>query len=132
MSEAAQPASSVREPQQAPAGRIDDADLAVEIDDDEAGREARDDLQAQPLGGLGPRRHRTLLRLELRDRVLERRRQQRVLHAALTIVATHVARGGRKAQHGEHEDGDEAADDARQPDQGVGLATHGVIARASG
>jgi hypothetical protein len=35
---------AVREPEQAPAGRIDDADLAVEIDDDETGGEARDDL----------------------------------------------------------------------------------------
>ena len=56
----------IREPEQAPAGRIDDADLAVEIDDDETGGEARDDLPAQPLGGFRPRRHRTLLRLELR------------------------------------------------------------------
>ena len=48
------------------AGGIEDADLAVQADDEQAGGQARDDLAAQPLGGLGARRRRALLRLQLR------------------------------------------------------------------
>ena len=60
-------------------------------DDQESGREARDDLAAEALRGLGPCRHRALLRFQPRDGLLERGREHRRLAARVAI---------RRSRHG--------------------------------
>ena len=89
------------------------------IDDEQAGGQARDDLAAQPLRGLGARRHRLLLRLSLVDRLLQRRRQQRGLGAASRRCrrASRARRG--EPQHRERQHADEHADDRGQAEERV-------------
>ena len=101
------------------ARRIEDADLAVQADDEQAGREARDDLAAQALRRVGARRRRALLRLQLRDRLLQRRRQERRLRAASVQVTPRVARRRGEAQQRERQHGDEARHERRQAEQRV-------------
>ena len=62
-----------------------------ESDDQQAGGQALDDFAAEPLGGLGAGRGGALLRLQLLDGLLQRRRQQRGLARAVAEVAPRVA-----------------------------------------
>src|SRR5262249_57211918 len=90
------------------------------------GGEALDDFLAQPLGGLGARRRRALLRLQLGDRFLERRREDRL--ARIAAHRTGIPRCREELQHGEGERRRERRDDRRQAEKGVGARSqmHGT------
>ena len=63
--------------QQAAAGGIQNAEPRVAANHEQPGREALDNLAAEPLGRFGARRHLALLRFQLRQRILQRRRDER-------------------------------------------------------
>ena len=82
--------------QHAQAGGIEDPHLAAQAGDEQAGGQARDDLAAQALGGVGARRGRALLRLQLGHRFLQRRREQRGFGAAAAHCAPRAAAAAEK------------------------------------
>ena len=90
-----------------------------QADDEQAGRQARDDFAAQALGRVGARRGRALLRLQLGDRLLQRGRQQRGLGAAAARAALGVGGRGGKAQQRERQHRDQRGDQRRQAEQRV-------------
>ena len=71
------------EVEDAPRRGVDRLHQAGAIDDDQARREAFDDLVGQPLRRFGARRRGALLLLQLGQRILQRHRQHRALAAVL-------------------------------------------------
>src|SRR5438445_2257452 len=109
----------------ASAGWIDDPHLALETDDQEAGRQAGDDLAAQPLGGFRPSRRRALLGLELGDGFLKGRRQERHVARVSLQVAARVPRRRGKPQDREGERRGDGADHGGETEQGAGAWCQG-------
>ena len=106
------------------ARRIEAADLAILADHQQAGRHARDDLAAQPLGGFRARLHRALLHAQVLDRVLNRARHEGGLVALLAVTAGEGAGGGEEAQNGERDHGDHDRHDRREAEKETAGASH--------
>ncbi len=107
-------------PIQHPAGgRIQRPHFAAQADDQEARRQARDDLGVQTLGLLGARRQRPLLLPEPAHRVLERGRDERPLRVALAQLPPHAADRPDEPEKREREHTHEGGDQRREPDEGV-------------
>jgi hypothetical protein len=117
----------VPEAQQPAADRVHDLNAAGVVDHQQAGAEAGDDLVGDELGGLRARRHRALLRLELRHGFRERGGQERRLHAALARPASRLTCGRHEAQHRERQHRDEDRHDRGQPEKRLALWCHRVI-----
>ena len=109
----------VRQIQHPPARGVQDPDLAVQVDDQQSGREARDDLAAQALGRFSAGRGGPLLSFELRHRLLQRGGEQRRLRAP-AHGAARVARGREETQHGEYQHRHEKRDDRGEAEDCVG------------
>jgi hypothetical protein len=77
---------------------------AIGPDDEEAGRQARDDLVAQPLRRFRARGEHLLAQLEPGQRLFHGGRHERRLGAGLVAsLPAHVARRGERAQQRERE-----------------------------
>jgi hypothetical protein len=116
---------SVRHPEQPAARRIERLDGVIAIDHEQAGREAGDDLVAQPLGRFRPRGEHLLAQSEARDRLLHRRRHEDGLGPA--IVARpfgHRPRCRERPQNREDEHRRKRGDDRRQAEEHVRVLGH--------
>ena len=91
--------------EQAAAGGIERFDAAILADDEQARRQAGDDLAAQPLGRLGARRHRLFPHAQARQRVLHRRGHEGGFGAG-PLAPGHLARRREEAQDREGQAGD--------------------------
>ena len=114
----------VRQPEQAPARRVDDPDAAVQVDRRRArrsgSRRSRRSAARTPRRA-PPSRAPALSAASIASSSAAD--SSAVSMPPSRIAAAHVAGGGRKPQDGEHEDGDEAADDAPvRARERVGLA----------
>ena len=104
-----------------PAG-VEDSHVAAHTDHEQAGGETRDDLLAQPLGGLGALLGGPFLRADPRHGLLQRGREKRRLGPRVTLTA--VGRTGRptEADQREQQHRTERGDDqAEDQEERVGL-----------
>jgi len=113
-----------RQIQEPPTGGIEHLDLPAGVDDDEPGGEAVGDLAPQVVRCVGPCARRLLLRLEPRDGILQRRRQDGGIGTVLAQVAGCVARTGDDAEDRERQHADEHRNRRRQPDERVAVLRH--------
>ena len=87
-------------------------------DDEQTRRQAFDNLAAEALRRLGPRRHLALLHFQPRQRIVQGRGDKRVLGAVLAQRASGIASGRRKPQQGEDEHANQRGHDGSETDDG--------------
>ncbi len=111
------------------ARRIQRTNDALTIDDEEPGREAGDDLTAQPLGRFRAKLHRALAVAQLAHRIFHRGRHERGLGAGSAFVASRRARRGKDTEDGVGQDAGKCRHDGGQTEEEItGL---GQISRQS-
>ena len=98
--------------------------MPAEVDDEQAGGEAGDDLVAQPLGRLGARLHRALLRPQVAQRVLHRRGHEHRLAAAARRALVMLRGGDDEAEDRVRENRGERRDDGGEPEEEVAGLVH--------
>ena len=113
------------EAEQTSSSRVHDLHFAAEVDDEQPGRQAGDDLLAEPFGGFGPKRHGAFLRLEVGDCLLQRHRQERRFGAALTRPRTCGPCGRKDSRDAEHQYCGERHDNRRQSQKHQASGRHG-------
>ena len=107
----------LRQAEQLPARRIESADDPAKVDDEQAGGEARDDLVAEPFGGLGSRLHRALLQPQVAQRVLHRRGHEDRLTAAAAASPVDAAGGDDESKDRVRENRGKSRDDGGEPQE---------------
>ena len=113
-----------RKRQQTAPGGIEHFDASRAIDDHQTRGEAVGDLAAQQVGRLRARARRLLLRLELADGLLQRRRQDRGVGASAAQCALRIARAGKHTQQRERHHRDEHGDERGEADERVAEPRH--------
>jgi hypothetical protein len=122
------PGGTARDAEHPPGSQVHHLDAAAAIDDQQSGGEAVHDLAAQFLGSRGAGSHLEFLRLQLGDRLLKGRGQQRGLAIAAAAGAARLASSGDEAKQRERHDRSEYRDSHGEADERVAGLVHGHLA----